>query len=187
MQPHANPWVSAGLEMMFETGIRVGQLVAIRPRDLDLQGCKVWIIAQKGHAAQWIEISPQMMVTLANLKPRRPHNRKEGYTLPPLVFGYADRSGFTAALRNACDRAGVDYLSPHAAGRHGFYTELRVRQGVDPISAAHAGRWKDPALPDRVYAKANDDQGQMRALIRTNDVQGQMQNTVTELKRKRKS
>lgn len=39
----------------------------------------------------------------------------------------------------------------HAAGRPGFYTELRVRQGVDALTAAKAGRLVDASLPDCIY------------------------------------
>ncbi|WP_372573884.1 tyrosine-type recombinase/integrase [Ruegeria jejuensis] len=171
VQPGTNPYVAAGLEFMFETGLRISQLVAIEPRDCDLQNARVRIIASKGHPEQWISISMAMVVVLANLKPRRPHNRKLGYKLPMRVFGYADRSGFTAELRRACKRAGVEYLSPHQAGRHGFYTELRVRQGVDPVTAAKAGRWSNPALPDKIYAQVEGEDREMRDRIRTGSVQ----------------
>lgn len=184
VQTAANCWVSAGLEMMFETGIRISQLVAIEPRHLELANRRVWIIGQKGHPAQWIKISHEMMITLANLRSRRPHDRKHGVRLPAKVFGYADRSGFTSALRTACKAAGVEYLSPHQAGRHGFYTELRVRQNLDPITAAKAGRWSNVALPDATYAHSADDQSAIRAQIRTSDVHPDSIKTVKPLKRK---
>ncbi|ETW11094.1 phage integrase [Roseivivax marinus] len=183
----ASPYLMAGIEFMFETGARIGQVVAIRPKDLDLPNRRVWIIAQKGHPAQWVAISQEMMVTLANLPPRRPHNRKTNQRLPARVFGYGDRSGFTAALRTACKRAKVDYRSPHAAGRHGFYTELRVRQGIDPITAAAMGRWARASLPDSVYAHAEADEGAIRAAIRTNRVQVISKGKVSAMKPKGKS
>lgn len=187
VQEHANPYVSAGLEFMFETGARIGQLVAVTPKDLDLQNAKVRLIAQKGHEAQWVSISIEMVVTIANLPPRRPHNRKGGYRLDARVFGYGNRTGFTTALRTACKAAEVDYLSPHQAGRHGFYTELRVRQGVDPITAAAAGRWKSADLPDRFYAHVEVDDSAMRARIRTGAVQATGSETVKHLRSNRKT
>ncbi|QQA43927.1 site-specific integrase [Pelagovum pacificum] len=167
VQAHSNVYVSAGLEFMFETGCRIGQLVEIRPKDLDLMKRRVWLQAQKGHDAQWVAISTEMVVTLANLKPRRPHNRRDGYRLDARVFGYSNRSGFTSALKTACKAAKVEYLSPHQAGRHGFYTELRVRQGVDSLSAARAGRWSNAALPDRVYARVEMSDSEAREHIRS--------------------
>lgn len=169
--PHCNVYVAAGLEMMFETGIRIGQLIAIEPDDLDLFNRKVRIIAQKGHEEQWITISQEMMVTLANLPPRRPTNLITGAKGDPKVFGYDNRTGFTSALRTACRNAGVEYMSPHEAGRRGFYTELRVRQGADPVTSAKAGRWKNHKVPDAIYASVEAGEDQIRSRIRTNRVQ----------------
>ena len=46
-----------------------------------------------------------------------------------------------------------------------------VRQGVDPVTAAKAGRWSDPNLPMRIYAHEETDAADIRALFRTNHVQ----------------
>lgn len=186
VQPHSNDYVAAGLEFMFETGCRIGQMVAIRPRDLDLSNLRVRLIAQKGHPEQWVSISVEMVALLANLKPRRPHDRKRGRRLQARVFGYGDRSGFTASLRKACREAQVAYLTPHEAGRHGFYTELRVRQGVDSLTAAKAGRWSNAALPDARYGHVEGSDGDMRAKIRTSSVQSHSENPVTPMKRNKK-
>ena len=169
VQPHCNPYVSAALEFMFETGARVGQTVALKPADLDLAKARVWMPAAKGHAAQWVAISPEMVSLLANLPARRPRLGKTARRGPPRVFGYADRTGLTSALRAACKAAEQPYLSPHQAGRHGFYTELRVRQGLDPVTAAKAGRWSNPQLPDRIYAHAETDAAALPAAIRSSD------------------
>ena len=166
IQPFCNPYVAAGLEFMFETGCRIGQLVAVTPDDLDLPQARVRLIAQKGHGPQWVAISTEMVVKLANLPARRPHNRKAGYKLSSRVFGYGDRTGFTTALRRACAAAGVDYRPPHQAGRHGYYTELRVRQGLAPHDVAQAGRWSNPGLPERTYAHSDVAERKMREQIR---------------------
>lgn len=183
VSPHCNPYVAAGLEMMFETGIRISQLVAIAPEHLDLFGKRVLIIAQKGHPEQWIEISQEMMVTLANLPPRRPTHRITGMKGAPRVFGYGNRTGFTSALRSACKKAGVPYLTPHEAGRRGYYTELRVRQGLDPVNVAKAGRWSNHQLPDAIYAAAEADERSVREAVRTNRVQNGASKVDKALKR----
>ena len=168
---HAGPYLSALAEFMFETGARVGQATALQPRDMDLMRARVWLPASKGHAAQWVSISMEMVVTLANLPARKPVNRRTGVVARPRVFGYASHTGPLKAWRTACTAAGIAYLPPHSAGRHGFYTELRIRQGIDPVSAAKAGRWSDPALPDRIYAHTEGDDRAIRALVRTGGVQ----------------
>lgn len=178
LRGHASPHVQAGVEFMFETGARIGQLIAIKPTDVDIPKKRVWLIAQKGHPAQWVTVSHELIVMIANLKPKRPHNSKKGERLDARVFGYATRGGFSSALRKGCEVAGIDYRPPHSAGRHGFYTELRVRQQMDPVTAAKMGRWAKAALPDAVYAHVEDDEAMVREQIRTARVQSTRANTV---------
>jgi len=176
LRDNANAYVIAGLEFMFETGCRVSQMTALTPDDLDLQNRRVWVIAQKSHPAQWVDISDEMMVTLANLPARRPLKSRSRQKGSAKTFGYADRTGYTAALRKACKAAGAAYLSPHQAGRHGFYTELTVRQGLPAAEAARAGRWSGTALPNKIYAHGEGTDRAMRVAIRTNRVQDTAQN-----------
>ena len=112
-----------------------------------------------------------MMDELLALPPKRPQNRKTGKFMKPRVFGYGSSAGYNTRWKTICKRAGIQYLSAHPAGRHGFFTELVVRQGVDPVTAAKAGRWSDPNLPMRIYAHAETDEADVRARFRTNHVQ----------------
>ena len=166
---HADPHNAAMVRFMFETAARVDQAVSLVPSDLDLRNLRVKLKAQKGHAEQWVAISPEMAAELDALPPKKPRNRQTGAIMQARVFGYATRAGYRKRWATICDKAGIEALTAHSA-RHGFYTELRVRQGVDPITAAKAGRWKNAALPDSVYAHAEADESAIRALFRTNPV-----------------
>lgn len=170
-QSEASDHLSALAEFMFETGARISQAIALYPDDLDLNNCRIWMPASKGHPAQWVDISAAMTVTLANLPPKQPYSRKKGRYLKARVFGYADRSGVKTAWNSACKRAGIPRLTPHEAGRHGYYTELVVRQGSDPREVAKAGRWASTDTPEKVYAHSQVDQREIRERIRTGAVQ----------------
>lgn len=179
---HADVYNAALAEFMFETAARISQAVALRPEDLDLMQSRVWLAASKGHPAQWVAISTAMTVRLANLPAKRPRARRGEKRLPARVFGYASPTSMHARWRAICRAASIEYLAPHAAGRHGFYTEMRVRQGIDPITAARAGRWADPTLPDRVYAHANDDDERvLRERSGTNPVHDQIKKPTKQL------
>ena len=162
---HADVYNAALAAFMFETAARVGQAVQLRPQDLDLMNGRVWLAESKGHSAQWVAISRAMVVRLANLKGKRPRARSGRDRLPPRVFGYASPTGMLARWRSISKKAGIAYLPPHQAGRHGFYTEMRVRQGLDPITTAKAGRWADSGLPDRVYAHSDKDERELREKV----------------------
>lgn len=181
---HADIYNSALVRFMFETAARIDQAISIIPDDLNLQECKVRVKAAKGHPEQWVAISRGMMIELANLPPKRPYNRKLGYRMEPRVFGYGSSTGYNGRWKTICKAAGIPYISAHPAGRHGFYTELRVRQGVDPVTAAKMGRWKSVALPDQIYAHAEADEAQIREQIRAPRVQGQSDEIANSLKMK---
>ncbi|MEM7523540.1 MAG: tyrosine-type recombinase/integrase [Pseudomonadota bacterium] len=161
----ADPHNAAMAAFMFETGARIGQVVEIRPEHLRLETREVYLPSSKAAGAQWVAISAALAKRLARLRPVAPIDTKRKRRLEPRVFGYADRGGMRWRWRRICEAAGIEYLSPHAAGRHGFYTETRVRGGIDAVNAAAAGRWSGPALPDRVYAHATEDERRIREMI----------------------
>lgn len=166
----ADPYNASLLRFMFETAARIDQAVSLEPNDLRQADNQVRLKAQKGHPDDWITVSPQMMQEMCALAPKRPKNRKTGRYMSARVFGYGSPTGYTKRWRTICKRAGIPYLSAHRAGRHGFFTELVVRQGVDPVTAAKAGRWSDPNLPMRIYAHAESAEADVRALFRTGNV-----------------
>ena len=182
---HADPYSAAMVRFIFETGARIDQAVSLTADDLDLMKHKVRIKAQKGHPEQWITISTAMVVELANLPLKRPKNRKTGDIGSPRVFGYGSRSGYRKRWATICNKACIEMLTAHS-GRHGFYTELRVRQRVDPITAAKAGRWKNPALPDQRYAHSEINEAEVRESFRTSSVQGTDEKARNQLKTRSK-
>jgi len=180
----AGPYLAALAAFMFETGARIGQAVALTWSALDLPQARVRMPASKGHPEQWVAISMGMVARLANLKPKRPHDRKRGRKLPPRVFGYATRGGPLKAWRTACDKAGIPYLPPHSAGRHGFYTTARLDLGLDPVQAARLGRWSGHALPEATYLHSDVDERAAREALGTRSVQVDAADPVKPMKRK---
>ncbi|MCF6232390.1 MAG: tyrosine-type recombinase/integrase [Rhodobacteraceae bacterium] len=181
----ADPYNAALVRFMFETAARIDQAVSLEPDDLRSGENKVRVKAQKGHPESWITVSPEMMDELIALPSKRPKNRKTGRFMAPRVFGYGSSTGYNNRWKTICKLAGIQYLSAHPAGRHGFFTELVVRQGVDPVTAAKAGRWSDPNLPMRIYAHAETDEADVRARFRTKHVQADTVRPPRKLKSKK--
>lgn len=173
---HADPRLGAMALFMFTTGARITQTMEMRRRsDLDLFNKRVRLPAAKGHPAQWVEIMPEVAVAIANLP------KPEGKLSQERVFYWAgQRSGWLyKEWRRACDAAGIDYLPPHSAGRHGFGTEAIVRRKVDPATAAREGRWSSPKVLLDTYAHAEESSASVRQAFqdgleaaRTKSVQG---------------
>lgn len=178
----ASPRLGALALYMFATGRRVGQSVALHPDDLDLQNARVRSPGAKGHADAWIDIPMELVVELANIKPKTPRGWDRNDRKNLRVFGYADRCAPLKAWRSACARAGIAYISPHAAGRHGFGQEHVVRQGTDAKAAARFGAWSDTAMLNRTYTHAEDVVTKIHAGFRTGLVQAEIDTGLKLLK-----
>lgn len=185
----ANPYQAAMAHFMFVTGARIGQAAALMPDDLDLQNARVWMPEAKGMEAQWVDLPMELVVELANLRPRRPRKGPHGKTRmkEARVFGYASKDGVYKAWKTACKKAGIAEIMPHAAGRHGFGTEMLVRQQLDPRTVASAGRWADLALMQRTYTHAEDTTDKVQAALRTGRVQATKAASSKPMGNKRKS
>lgn len=158
---HAPPRLAALAKFMFTTGARISQAINIDDGDdLDLQNGRVRLPEAKGHEQQWVDLIPEVVADLANLTTRNGR-----------LFGYQYRWSVYKPWRKACKDAGIEYISPHAAGRHGFGTELIVRQGMDAVTVAREGRWSSPIVPLRTYAHPEDSTARVHAAFRTNRVQ----------------
>lgn len=172
---HASQRHGALALLMFTTGARIGQSVSMHPeRHLRLQQAKVIIPGAKGHDDREIEIPMELVVELANLRPRTPRGWDRSDKRNLRVFGFADRCGPLKGWRKACKDAGIPYIPPHAAGRHGFGQEMRVRQGVDKKAVERFGGWSPKGdVVDKIYTHAEDSEGKILAAFRTGRVQAE--------------
>jgi integrase len=170
---HASRRHGALAFFMFTTGARIGQSCRMHPdHHLDLQNGRVCVPGAKGHDDRWIEIPTELVVELANLAPKTPRgwDRKRANLR---VFGWASKDGPRKGWMQACKKAGIDYLPPHSAGRHGFGQEMNVRQAVDEKAAGKFGGWSDTALMKRTYTHAEDVVTKIHAGFRTGLVQAE--------------
>lgn len=158
----AEPRDAALAYFMFRHGYRVGQCIAMtRSKDMDLTGGKVRVHASKGHPAHWVDLDPEEVAMIANLPlAYRGQARDRVFTIS------GGRSGaLYKRWKATCARAQIEYLPPHSSGRHGYGTEMVVRQRVDPISAAN-NLWADPSVMLKTYSHSDDAQEKVRDAFR---------------------
>jgi integrase len=137
---------------MYVTAARLGESMNLEPAHLELDKKRAVGPPTKNGDPGIYYLTDELVAELRLLQPRRIH-----YGRGPLrVFGWAGKQGPMKAWRKTCKRAGIPYLSPHEAGRHGFGTETIVRQRLDVVTAAKLGRWRDPTLLLRRYAHARE-------------------------------
>jgi integrase len=158
---------------MFATGARVGQSIQMTPKHLaKLSEGKVVVPGAKGHADREIAIPPELVAELGNLKPMVPRGW-ERTAANKRVFGFASSCGPLKVWRKVCKEAKIPYLSPHAAGRHGFGQEHVIRQGSDSKAVGKFGGWSDTVLLARTYTHAEDFESKILAGFRTGLVQAE--------------
>jgi len=160
----AEPRYAALAYFMFRHGYRLSQSISMtRKRDLDLTAGRVRVHASKGHPAHWVELDPEEVVMIANLPvPYRGKAKDRVFTIA------GGRSGALYVRWKAiCAAAGIEYLPPHSSGRHGYATEMVVRQHgkVDLIAAAE-DKWSDPGVMLKTYSHSEDGKARVRDAFR---------------------
>ncbi len=148
----AKPRLGALMLLMRTTGARVGQALDMEWKDFDLKrGMAMVPHTDKGlgYPAREAELTPQLVAMLANLDGPR-----QGQ-----VFGYKKRgSGLYKAIKAACKKAGIEYVTTHPAGRRGFFTTMH-RAGVDVKTAAKRGGLASVKLALQIYTDADETKG----------------------------
>jgi integrase len=138
----ASPHLGAMVLFMYLTGARPGEAIDLQWEDLDLQAQTAIIRESKVSKERKAHLPKALVVVLANLK------RVPGRG----VFVYTVSNATRRAWEGACKRAGIKKLSPHCC-RHGFATGL-LRRGVDVVTVAWLGGWKDASLVLKTYGHA---------------------------------
>lgn len=182
---HATERDAALAYFMFRHGYRIGQSIAMtRSKDMDLGRSRVRVHGAKGLPAHWVELDPEEVAMIANIPvPYR------GAASDRVFCISGGRSGaLYRRWRETCERAGIEYLPPHQAGRHGYGTEMIVRRKVDPVTAADK-RWASPAVMLKTYAHPEDSEAIVREAFtagRTLAVQARNEMLAKSRARKRK-
>ena len=170
LKDHAKPRPWAAAMLMFVTAARVSQVVAIETKaHLRLDAGEVYIPAAKGHDGVWQKL-PAFMIDILREMP------KGGERL----FGYSSRWTLYTALKRAAARGEMEWIPPHALGRHGFGTEMMVRQKMDEASVKKAGRWSSSRVLQEHYS--HGDAGQILTALSTSFAQAEKRQGVKRLK-----
>ena len=132
----ANPQLAALIRLQLLTGMRPGEVVALRPRDLDRSG-RVWVYmvppevhktAHRDRGPRVVPIGPKAQEVLGPWLARaRNPDRPVWCTRLGTVY---TAQHYTETIYAACDRAGVPRWGANRL-RHNRATELRARYGAE--------------------------------------------------------
>ena len=171
------PHLAALCVFMFGTGARRGEACALTWSAIDLEAAKATINSTKVKLRRNAHLPPQVVAALANI----PSNRKPENP----VFKYASGESVGQVWGNVIERAGIEHLPPHSC-RHGFATTM-LHQGIDPVTIAKRGGWKDVATVLKHYAHALEDETVTDVIFGTKLTQGRVAKPLACRKTKGKS
>ncbi|MDR5172974.1 site-specific integrase [Methylobacillus flagellatus] len=151
----APPHLGALACFMFLTGARVSEALAVRWEDVNFEERRVKIRQTKLYGEERMAHLPQpLIVAIANCKRDRDN-----------VFRYVSRGAADKSWRSVVRRIGLPMLSAHAC-RHGFATAM-LHAGVDPVTTAKRGGWKNVQHVFKTYGHAMEDETVTDRLIGT--------------------
>ncbi|WP_287339829.1 site-specific integrase [Mesorhizobium sp.] len=144
----ASPHLGALACFMFLTGARISEALNVRWADMNLAERRALIKQTKIGDERRAHLPPVLVAAIANI----PSNREPGAK----VFQYSSRDTAKPLWRAAIKRAGLKPLAYHAC-RHGFATAM-LHAGIDPITVAKLGGWKDAKHVFTTYGHAMSDE-----------------------------
>lgn len=143
------------LHVLYDTGLRVSELVALQTEDLVANNL-VDVVRGKGAKGRLVPMSRSAARAL------RAYMRSERKALPGVAEVFLSRtgapitrSGVASMVRALCRRAGADPVGPHAF-RRGFVVSFLTNEG-DPFSAKRILGHTSLTMVDRYAALATED------------------------------
>lgn len=139
------PETAAVARFMFETAARVSEACRLTWDDVNLQLGTAYLSKTKTTPRK-VFLTRAMVIDLANIRSLH----------PTLVFAAANRSTIKKRVDKVIKHAGLSRLTSHEFGRHGFATEMIVRNGVDAATTGDHGGWKSRRLLMETYVEGDN-------------------------------
>lgn len=138
------PETAAIARFLFETAARVSEACRLTWDDVDFQAGVAYLRKTKTIPRK-VFLTRKMVIAMANI--RSSH--------PKLVFAAANRSTVKKRVDKVIKKSGLQRLTSHEFGRHGFATEMIVRNAVDVATTADHGGWKSRRLLMETYVEGD--------------------------------
>lgn len=136
-----DPLLLAVVLVMTTTGARISEALALTTKDVDYTRATLAIWQNKTKEPRLAPMTDDVREALKNIPAAQAGER---------IFGRLNDDQVTYKLKRLADSANLEYLSPHAVGRHSFAARM-LRNGASLKILAEAGGWANTKMPDEVY------------------------------------
>lgn len=145
----------AVLLMLYDTGMRAGELIGLHVEDVDLRGRLAYVTGKGGHVRA-VRFGAATAVALDRyLRLRRGHRYVESEWLWVGQRGRLEYSALAVMLGKRCDEAGLTRIHAHQF-RHSFAHEFLAAGGNETDLQRLAG-WRSPLMLRRYGASMADE------------------------------
>jgi site-specific recombinase XerD len=146
---------TAILMVMFDTGMRRGELEGLRVEDVDLRDRLAFVTGKGGHTRA-VRFGSKTAVAIDRyMRLRRGHRRADSPALWLGQDGPLTGSGFAQIIAKRCAAAGLPRIHPHQL-RHSFAHQYLANGGQEGDLQRLAG-WRSPQMLRRYGASMADD------------------------------
>jgi len=161
---------------MFGTGARISEAIDLRWGDIDIHEATALIRQTKISNERTAHLQPAIIAAVANIQSNRHLSEK--------VFKYSSRDTAKPSWNAAIKRAKLQHLSFHSC-RHGFATTM-LHKGIDVVTVAKMGGWKDVAQVVKTYGHAMTDKTVTNVIFDTNLTQTELASNLNNCKQRKK-
>ena len=148
--PVCRPALKALLLFVTLHGRRAGEAIRLKPTDLDPARGAVLIQEDKSGNPVYVRLADPVMAAIDEYP----------WRLGPGLFGSytpRNRRNLFRDLEAACKKAGVEYFTPHKAGRHAFAKRL-LNEGRSLAHVQAAGKWATIRVVAELYSAFASDE-----------------------------
>lgn len=146
-------------QYMALTGRRVKDALSLKWRDFDVERKRIYVKETKNGKPLDVPLTERMARMLADLWMRQ--GRPD---VGSKLFGIAYGRGVWLRWKEICEVAGIEYVTPHSAGRATFATRLRKEHGLSLDQILDAGGWSPSSYAMVASVYIDDDENRRNAV-----------------------
>jgi len=144
IKPYLRPTLYALMTLNVTHGLRISEALERTPDDLETTRCPwVLLLGERDKAGDRVQIP--LAADVIEAIQAIPNWREQKW-----LFGTCSKDNINRDIKKACIKAGVDYYSSHAWGRHKAARNF-LHGGGSLKGLQDAYRWKDPRMPMKHY------------------------------------